>query len=81
MLDTRTDMTTFLIVHNHGPGECRVAHAAWKAIDSSPPETTPSACADGGHSIWWKVRAWSRRDALELLPELLRDRVHPVPIG
>jgi hypothetical protein len=81
MLDTRTDMTTFLIVDHHEPGECRHAHAAWRAIDSSLPDTTPSACADGGHSIWWKVKAWSRRDALELLPKLLRERAHPVPIS
>jgi hypothetical protein len=76
-----TDMTTFLIVHRHAPGECREAHVAWRAVAPWLPDAMPSACADGGHSIWWKVRAWSRRDALELLPEPLRHRAHPVPIS
>lgn len=74
-------MHTFLLIHRHDAGECHQAQVAWKTAVSSLPDTALSACADGGHAIWWKVRASSGSDALALLPERLRGRVHPVPIA
>jgi hypothetical protein len=79
-LDEPQVMTRFLLIHRHQPGECLQAHTAWRAIDATLPHTTPRRCADGGHTIWWRVRARSRHQALELLPERLRKGAHPVPI-
>jgi hypothetical protein len=73
-------MSIFLLIHRHQPGECCDAQAAWKAVDPRLPDTAPAVCAEGGHTIWWKVRAGSRDHALELVPDILRERTEPVPI-
>jgi hypothetical protein len=75
-------MSRFLLHHEHGPDECRIAFAAWKGF-SSPlrHRLALASCAFGGHEIWWDVEAVSARQALDLLPPFIARRTRATPIG
>ncbi len=68
-------MPTYVLVHRHGPHECRTAYAAWKGFDSPLRRSRPYAsCARGDHRIFWVVEASDERIALGQLPEWLAER-------
>jgi hypothetical protein len=68
-------MPTFHLAHRHAPGECRIAYAAWKGIDSPlRHRRTVGSCAEGGHALWWVVRSPDADAALALLPRYIAER-------
>ena len=61
--------------HRHEPRECAAAFASWAGFDSPlRHERAPSSCLTGDHSLWWRVTAASRREALALLPSFVATR-------
>lgn len=74
-------MSDFLLQHQHEPGECETAFAAWRPFDSplrgSP---VPSTCLAGGHQIWWLVEADDEAAALALLPEFVAVRTEATAV-
>ena len=75
-------MARYLLHHEHQPGECGVAFAAFKG-HTSPlrHNATVSSCRSGGHAIWWLVDAASARDALALLPFFVAQRSTATPVS
>jgi hypothetical protein len=68
-------MPTYVLAHRHKPEECAIAVAAWKGFASPLRHGRPlGSCANGGHSLWWKVDAADQREALELLPHYVAVR-------
>jgi hypothetical protein len=73
-------MPRFMLAHNHDPGECRVAFAAWRGFDSPLRQVaTPGSCAAsieaaGTHRIWWAVDATDEAAALAQLPPWVAER-------
>jgi hypothetical protein len=76
-----TVMPPFLLRHQHTPGECAAAFAAWQGFDS-PLRGRPAAstCLDGGHAVWWRVEAVNRQAALALLPPYVARRTDAVAV-
>jgi hypothetical protein len=73
-------MPRFMLVHSHGPGECKVAFAAWRGFDSPLRHgLTPGSCAAGPgdaelHRIWWSVDAPDEQAAFAHLPPWVAER-------
>lgn len=74
-------MPAFLLHHQHEPGECDVAYAAWAGF-SSPLRRgrAASTCLAGGHAIWWQVAADSAAAALRLLPRFVAERTVAIEV-
>jgi hypothetical protein len=76
----------FVLTHSHGPEECGIAIAAWKAYPSPLRRGRPlGSCATGGHRLWWTVEAADSSAALAQLPPYVAKRtvaeeVREVPI-
>jgi hypothetical protein len=68
-------MPVFLLHHQHEPGDCEAAFAAWTGF-ASPLRHRPAAstCLAGGHALWWRVQAEDGAAALGLLPRFVADR-------
>jgi hypothetical protein len=77
----------YMLTHRHGPGECRVAFAAWSGFDSPlrhHPATGSCVSRAGGteeHRLWWEVEAETSADALALLPPYVAERTEASEIG
>jgi len=68
-------MSDFFLQHQHDPGECETAFAAWRSFDSPlRGRSALSTCFAGGHRIWWRVEAPDEASALALLPEFVASR-------
>ena len=73
-------VSRFMLVHSHGPRDCRVAFAAWRGFDSPLRHRAAAAsCAaaqgDGcAHRIWWAVEAPDETAALAHLPPWVAER-------
>ncbi len=69
------DMPVYLLHHQHEPGDCATAFAAWQGFDS-PLRHRPviSSCVTGGHALWWRVSAANPLAALALLPAFVAGR-------
>jgi hypothetical protein len=68
-------MPDFILQHEHAPGECAVAFAAWNGFRSPlRHHSAASICLAGGHAICWAVRAASALEALALVPPFVRTR-------
>jgi hypothetical protein len=74
-------MPLYLLHHRHAPDECAAAFAAWHGFPSPlRRRRAPSTCLAGGHAVWWRVEASSRRDALALLPDFVARRTDPIEV-
>ena len=73
-------MPRFMLVHQHGPCECRVAFAAWRGFDSPLRHSVAAgscvACAGVAetHRIWWTIEAADESAAFAHLPPWVADR-------
>jgi hypothetical protein len=68
-------MPDYLLHHQHDPGECAAAFAAWTCFHSPfRHRRAPSTCLAGGHALWWHVQAEDRTAALALLPRYVAER-------
>jgi hypothetical protein len=74
-------MATFLLHHQHGPGDCAAAFAAWAGF-ASPlrHRPAPSTCLTGSHCVWWRVDAPDADSALALLPRFVAERTRAIGI-
>jgi hypothetical protein len=68
-------MPRYLLHHQHEPGKCGVAFAAFKG-HSSPLRHAPAvaSCLSGGHEVWWLVEAPGPDQALDQLPFFVAER-------
>jgi hypothetical protein len=74
-------MSDFFLQHQHEPGECDSAFAAWRSFDSPlRGGTAPSTCLAGDHRIWWLVEAPDAAAALALLPDFVASRTEVTAI-
>jgi hypothetical protein len=74
-------MPIYLLHHQHAPGECAAAFAAWSGFTSPlRHHTAASTCLAGGHDLWWRVQAEDRGAALALLPRFVARRTSPIEI-
>ena len=74
-------MPVFLLHHQHAPGDCAAAFAAWSGFDSPlRHRQAASTCLAGGHAVWWRVQAEDRSAALKLLPRFVADRTTPIEV-
>ena len=74
-------MATFLLHHQHDPGDCATAFAAWTGFRSPLRHThAPSTCLSGGHAVWWRVRAADAAAALALLPRYVARRTTAIEV-
>jgi hypothetical protein len=72
-------MTEFTLWHQHGPGECRVAFAAWRGFGSPLRGAAARAsCLTGTHAVSWTVQAETADAALALLPDYVARRTTAV---
>jgi hypothetical protein len=78
---TLPGMPVYLLHHQHAPGDCAAAFAAWTGFDS-PLRHRPAAstCLAGGHAVWWRVQAGDRAAALALLPRYVAERTTAVEV-
>jgi hypothetical protein len=77
-LDQAGPMPDYLLCHQHAPGECAAAFAAWTGFESPlRHRSVPSTCLAGGHGLWWRVQAADRAAALALLPRYVAERTTP----
>jgi hypothetical protein len=68
-------MPEFLLSHQHEPGECAAAFAAWMGFQSPLRRgRAASTCLAGGHAIWWRVKAADAATALSFLPRYVAER-------
>jgi hypothetical protein len=74
-------MTRFLLRHQHEPGECAAAFAAWRGF-ASPLRGAEAvaSCRYGGHELWLTLDAASAEKALGLLPRFVAERSTATPI-
>ena len=74
-------MSSYLLRHQHSARECEAVFAAWRGFDS-PLRRQPaiSTCLEGGHALWWRVEAPSRRAALDLLPPFVAHRTAAIAV-
>jgi hypothetical protein len=77
-----------MLIHRHGPADCRVAYAAWRAFDSplrggevpstcglhGPPVATEVVRPPEIHELWWIVEAEDAASALTQVPPFVRER-------
>lgn len=78
---SETDMTDFLLHHQHEPGECEASFAAWHGFESPlRGSAAPSTCLAGDHQIWWFVQAGGEAEALAQLPRYLAERTEAVRV-
>ena len=74
-------MPEFLLHHQHEPGECEAAFAAWAGFTSPlRHERAASTCLAGGHALWWRVAAASAAAALGLLPRFVAERTVAIQV-
>ena len=74
-------MPMFLLHHQHAPGECAAAFAAWQGFDSPlRRRSAASTCLAGGHELWWRVEALDGEAALALLPPYVAHRTRAIPV-
>jgi hypothetical protein len=74
-------MPVFLLHHQHEPGDCAAAFAAWAGFDSPlRHRSAASTCLAGGHAVWWRVQAEDRTAALALLPRYVAERTTPIEV-
>ncbi len=74
-------MFDFFLQHQHEPGECDSAFAAWRSFDSPlRGRSAPSTCLAGGHRIWWLVEAADEAAALALLPDFVASRTEATEV-
>jgi hypothetical protein len=74
-------MPTYLLQHQHAPGECAAAFAAWEGYASPLRHgRVASTCLAGGHALLWRVEAADRDAALALLPRFVAARTVPVEV-
>jgi hypothetical protein len=74
-------MPSFLLHHQHAPGECAAAFAAWQGFDSPlRGQSAASTCLAGGHAVWWRVEAADRQLALALLPPYVARRTDAIHV-
>jgi len=68
-------MPVYCLHHQHEPGECAAAFAAWNGFDS-PLRHQPamSTCLTGSHAVWWRAHAEDAERALALLPPYVAGR-------
>ena len=72
---------SFLLHHEHRPGDCPAAFAAWQGFDSPlRRRPAPSTCLAGGHAIWWLVEAADGEHALSLLPSYVAERTRQIEV-
>ncbi len=72
-------MPDYLLHHQHEPGECAAAFAAWTGFHSPlRHRPAPSTCLAGGHALWWHVQTTDRAAALALLPCFVAERTTPL---
>jgi hypothetical protein len=78
-------MTTYLLLHKHRsrdcPGALRACLADTPRAARRRADFTPSHCSESGHRIWWTTQAITEREALEVVPEPLRDSTIAVPVA
>jgi hypothetical protein len=68
-------MPDYLLHHQHAPGECAAAFAAWTCFPSPlRHRRAASTCLAGGHALWWRVQAEDRAAALAHLPRYVAER-------
>jgi hypothetical protein len=68
-------MPMFVLSHSHAPHECAVVAASWKGFGSPLRHGRPlGSCANGGHRMWWTVRAADKASALSQLPPYVAER-------
>jgi hypothetical protein len=66
---------TFVLSHRHKPEECAIVVASWKGFASPLRRGRPlGSCMNGGHRLWWTVRAADKRAALAMLPHYVARR-------
>jgi hypothetical protein len=71
-------MPVYLLHHQHEPGDCATAFAAWTGFESPlRHQRAASTCLAGGHALWWRVRAADGAAALALLPRYVAARTTP----
>ena len=76
-----TSVPVFLLHHQHEPGDCAAAFAAWSGFDSPlRHRSVASTCLAGGHALWWRVHAGDSAAALALLPRFVADRTDPIEV-
>ena len=74
-------MALYLLHHQHEPGECATAFAAWTGFKSPLRHGhAASTCLNGGHSVWWRVHAADAAAALALLPRYVAQRTVPIEV-
>jgi hypothetical protein len=75
-------MSRFMLSHSHGPHECGVVFASFKAF-ASPlrGRSVRASCDFGTHHIWWETEASSEADALAQLPRYVAERTDVVRIS
>jgi hypothetical protein len=74
-------MPRFMLEHRHGPRECGVVFASFKAFDSPLRHHTALASCDfGTHRIWWEVEAETEAEALAQLPGYAADRTAAIRV-
>jgi hypothetical protein len=74
-------MPVFLLHHQHEPGDCAAAFAAWTGFDNPlRRRSVASTCLAGGHALWWRVQAADRAAALALLPRYVAERTTPIEV-
>jgi hypothetical protein len=74
-------MPVFLLHHQHEPGDCAAAFAAWTGFHSPlRHRSAASTCLAGGHAVWWRVQAEDRAAALALLPRYVAERTTPIEV-
>jgi len=74
-------MPSFLLHHQHTPGECAAAFAAWQGFDSPlRRHRAASTCLAGGHAVWWRVETADQRAALALLPPYVAHRTDAIHV-
>ena len=68
-------MPVYCLHHQHEPGECAAASAAWSGFES-PLRHQPAAstCLTGAHAVWWRASAGDAAAALALLPPFVAAR-------
>ncbi|MDN5930631.1 MAG: hypothetical protein L0I24_06160 [Pseudonocardia sp.] len=68
-------MPRLTLWHQHEPGECSAAFAAWRGVDSPLRHGTALAsCLTGTHTVCWTVDAAGPAEALAMLPPFVAAR-------
>jgi hypothetical protein len=74
-------MRTFVLHHRHEAHECDATFAAWAGFRSPlRHQRVRSTCLEGGHGLYWIVRAADGIAALALLPRFVADRTTAIAV-